>query len=180
MRMYNFAAAGQQESIVFGAAKPGYASQEIRAWIDFMRAKNVRRVCCLLSAMELAPYSVPLLHLYSQTFGKSQVCWNPIQDFQLASLDALTQTILPFLNAANDQNERVVVHCAAGIGRTGHVLSAWLVQGRDYDNAAALQSVIAMGRDPYEAVSASAIPSPHHRQTVQDLEALLDGCRLLQ
>jgi len=178
MMLHNFAAAAAQEEIVFGAARPGYSSQAMQAWVEFMQNQDIQRVCCLLPEAELAPYAVPLLNFYHQTFGQHRVCWSPIADFQLASLEALTQMILPFLHAADQQHEKVVVHCAAGIGRTGHVLAAWLVQGRSYSNAAALQAVIQMGRNPYEAVATSTgAIAPKHRRSVQDLEALLDGCR---
>jgi len=37
---------------------------------------------------------------------------------------------------ADKQGAKVVVHCSGGIGRTGHVLAAWLVSGRDYQTYA--------------------------------------------
>ncbi|WP_236738912.1 protein-tyrosine phosphatase family protein [Chroogloeocystis siderophila] len=46
----------------------------------------------------------------------------------------MTQKILPFVRTANKQDEKVVVHCAGGVGRTGHVLAAWLVSGRGFSN----------------------------------------------
>ncbi|MEK0178332.1 hypothetical protein [Microcoleus anatoxicus] len=48
-------------------------------------------------------------------------------DFELVDRDILLDRILPFLASANSRGERVVFHCAGGIGRTGQVLAAWLV-----------------------------------------------------
>lgn len=178
MRLHNFAAAAAQEVMVFGAARPGYSRSAMQAWIEFMQGQDIRRLCCLLSQEELTPYAVPLLHFYNRTFGQHQVCWSPIPDLQLASLEAISQTILPFVHSANQQRAKVVVHCAAGIGRTGHVLAAWLVHGRGYSNAEALQAVMKMGRNPYEAVAvATGAIATQHLRSVQELEALLDACR---
>jgi hypothetical protein len=39
--MYRFAAACQDEPIVFGAARPGYFNQQVWQWIEFMQAQNI-------------------------------------------------------------------------------------------------------------------------------------------
>jgi len=62
--------------------------------------------------------------------------------------------LFPFLDDAVANDERVVVHCLAGIGRTGHVLAAWLVHGRDYDPVDAIETVEEMGRSPAAAEEA--------------------------
>ena len=58
--------------------------------------------------------------------------------------------ILPFLDDANRANERTVVHCSAGMGRTGHILALWLVHGRDYSLDKAIKTVEQQGRTPLE------------------------------
>jgi protein-tyrosine phosphatase len=66
------------------------------------------------------------------------------------------ETILPFLREADAHNERVVVHCSAGCGRTGHVLALWLVTDRDYTLSEAIETVETVeqtDRQPKEAAS---------------------------
>jgi len=128
-----------------------------------MQSQQVARVVCLLPQRQLAGYN-HLLEAYKQSFGTSNVCWSPIQDFKLADASALTQDILPFLAAADQHQERVVVHCSGGVGRTGHILAAWLVSFRGMSNEQAIQAVQQTGRNPRE----SGDPG---------LEQLLDRCR---
>jgi protein-tyrosine phosphatase len=84
--------------------------------------------------------------------------------FKLADATALIDVILPFLAATDQHQERVVVHCSGGVGRTGHVLAAWLVSFRGMSNEQAIQAVRQTGRNPRE----SGDPR---------LDALLDRCR---
>jgi protein-tyrosine phosphatase len=66
--------------------------------------------------------------------------------------------------------ERVVVHCWGGNGRTGHVLSAWLVAARGLSPLEAIEAVEATGRLPREAILAS-------NAVLEELIALLTSCR---
>ncbi|ABA21162.1 dual specificity protein phosphatase [Trichormus variabilis ATCC 29413] len=176
--MYKFAPACEQETIVFGAARPGYSDQEVYNWIEFMRQQNIKRVCCLLSNEQLAGYS-HLLSTYQQEFGNQQVCWAAIADFHLADLATLTEKILPFLIEADKLKERVVVHCSGGIGRTGHVLAAWLVCGRGFANQDAIAAVKCTGRNPHEAVIAAVFQGKNPLTVAKELDFLLNNCRIL-
>ena len=174
--MYKFAAAWENEPIVFGAAKPGQPNPRVRDWIEFMKRFGIKRVCCLLSARQLARYS-DLLGTYQQEFGMNHVCWAPIEDFHLADTETLTKKILPFLAQADIQGEKVVVHCSGGIGRTGHVLAVWLVSGRGLSNLAAIAAVRKTGRNPYEAAIAAVMRGRNPWKAFRDLDALLNDCR---
>jgi protein-tyrosine phosphatase len=122
----------------------------VDAWLAFMSAHGIRRVVCLLSDDQLAAYT-DLLSRYRAHFGAQRVRHAPIPEFSLADRATLVTVILPFLAAADQQGEPVVVHCSAGIGRTGHVLAAWLVAGRGYTNADAIAAVARGGRDARES-----------------------------
>ena len=176
-KMYKFAAAWENEPIVFGASRPGYFNKQADDWVEFMKRQGIQRVCCLLSDNQLAHYS-DLLGTYQQEFGNHQVCWAPIEDFHLSDLETLTRKILPFLAEADKQAEKVVVHCSGGIGRTGHVLAAWLVSGRELSNKAAIAAVMRTGRNPYEAAIAAAMGGRNPLKAVGDLHRLLNECRL--
>jgi protein-tyrosine phosphatase len=174
--MYKFASADENELIVYGAAKPKYSESEVYHWIEFMKGQGIQRVCCLLEHNQLVPYS-DLLATYRREFGKDNVCWAPIPDFKLADLETLVGVILPFLKIAVQQNQKVVVHCGGGIGRTGHVLAAWLVNSRGMSNQDAIKAVKKTGRNPYEAVIAAPLQGQNPWKIIRKLNVLLDNCR---
>ncbi len=180
--MYKFAAASADELIVFGSARPGYTDEQVRQWIEFMidwakptlRERDIQRVCCLLTRNQLDRYS-NLLGDYRQAFGMSQVCWAPIEDFSLATPEIMIDRILPFLATADQQQEKVVVHCSGGIGRTGHILAAWLVAGRGFDRESAISAVQQTGRNPYEAVIAAPFKGRNPWRVAVELKTLLSS-----
>ena len=143
MNYYNFGPASIEDSIVYGACGPG---NEVEEWISFMQRHGVERVCCL--QMERPE----LVTIYEKELGKDNVRDAPIQDFHICSLSTLKNTILPFLQDSYVRGKRVVVHCAGGNGRTGHVLAAWLVFHADLVPAQAIITVEQMGRNPREAI----------------------------
>jgi protein-tyrosine phosphatase len=177
--MYNFAPASKRESIVFGAARPGYDEAEVSRWMEFMQTQGIQRVCCLLSKSQLANYD-HLLDRYRQSFGIEQVCWAPIEDFHIADPELLMQTVLPFLAVSDQTQAPIVVHCAGGIGRTGQVLTAWLIAGRGFSRQAAIDAVRQTGRNPYEAVMAAPFQLRNPWKVSAELDRLLDGCHLFK
>lgn len=166
-----FCAATDGEQIVFGARRPGFpftrvSGEALNNWLAFMRQQAIRQIVCLLPPQQLAYYADDLLGTYRGYFGAQNVCWAPIEDFRLADPDLLTHHILPFLIQADHQQERVLVHCSGGVGRTGHVLAAWLVVKHELSNAQAIEAVRRTGRNARE----SRAPG---------LDNLLDECRRL-
>jgi protein-tyrosine phosphatase len=168
---YRFNTASRDERIVFGAERPGYPDKspsinQISDWIRFMKKHGITRVCCLLSHPQLATYPHDPLEIYRRRFGPDNLCWAPIEDYSLADSATLYGKILPFLTESDHKNKRVVVHCSGGIGRTGHVLAAWLVHARHYEINQALKEVKIRERNPFEAVESG-------NATREDLLALL-------
>jgi len=165
---HGFAAASEQEHFIFGARRPGFpsspvSSMQLQRWIAFMQAQGITRVLCLLSPHQLAAYN-DLLGTYRQVFGKDNVLWVPIADFHLAEEVQLIDQIVPFLAEGEQRQEKTVVHCSAGIGRTGHVLAAWLVSYRGMSNEEAITAVKRQGRNACESGD-------------KGLDRLLDRCR---
>jgi protein-tyrosine phosphatase len=171
---FGFAAASSDESIVYGAKRPGFncanvTAAEVSEWLGFMSEQGIGRVVCLLPEEQLRYYAnVPggLLGAYAAAFGPGKVVHQPVADFTIC--DRRTWSgIIQALRASDAAGEKVVVHCSGGIGRTGHVLAAWLVHGRGYSAAGAIEAVRQTGRNPREAVDAGLAPEA-------DLIALLD------
>lgn len=163
-----FTAASEREPFIFGARRPGFpfsrvSSQFVHSWIAFMQAQGITRVLCLLPPRQLDAYDA-LLGTYRQSFGEHHVLWVPIADFQLAEEVQLIGQILPFLAEADQQQEKAVVHCSGGVGRTGHVLAAWLVSCRGMSNEEAIAAVKRQGRNARESRN-------------KRLDTLLDRCR---
>jgi len=172
--MYKFAAAAENEQIVFGSARPEYTDERVCEWIEFMQNRDIQRICCLLTQKQLTYYS-DLLDNYRQVFGIERVCWAPIEDFSLATPEILVDRILPFLAIADRQNEKVVVHCSGGIGRTGHILVAWLLTGRGCSSKSAILAVQKTGRNPYEAIIAAPFIGRNPWKVAAELKTLLSS-----
>lgn len=150
-----FGPAAPDEPVVHGACRPGDGpsgtpNEAVDGWLSFVRGRGIERVCCLLERRQLARYD-DLLGTYEAAFGPDAVRHAPIPDHRFVDRATLEEDILPFLRGADRSGEPVVVHCWAGIGRTGHVLALWLARERGYDLGDAVATVRRTGRDPLEA-----------------------------
>ena len=152
---FNFSPASVTETLVFGACRPGYpaksvARREVDEWVAFMKSQAIKRVVCLLSRSQLRHYD-DLLGTHRAAFGQGQVCWAPVEDYSLPDPSLLTETILPFLRQSLSAEEPPVVHCSAGVGRTGFVLAAYLVGFQGFSNHGAIRAVAKGRRDACES-----------------------------
>lgn len=177
---YNFGPAAPNEKIAFGASMAGLINPSpipdeiVTMWLQAMRKHGIQRVCCLLPTTQLSNYQSNLLNQYADFFDASNVCYAPIPDFHLSDPHTLLEIILPFLEFSDQSGKPTVVHCAGGIGRTGHILAAWLVYGRKYTpiNALAAVTSTAATRNPYEAIHFG-------NATLEQLKTLLDAAAKL-
>ena len=149
------ATAAPEEEHVHGACGPGWdpAARTVDGWVEFMRAEGIERVCCLLSDAQVAEYD-GLLDDYRATFGEANVSHVPVADHTLMAEATLANEVIPFLERAVDDAAPVVVHCRAGIDRTGQTLAGWLVHAHGYPPTAAVETVSARHRRPDDAVRA--------------------------
>ena len=175
--MYKFAPAELQESTVFGAARPKYRQRSVEQWIEFMQSQKIQRICCLLEPDCLSHYPIDLLETYKQKFGRKNVLWQPIADFQLPHSSVLIEQILPFLICSEENQQKVIVHCSGGIGRTGIVLASWLVTRRGFSNQEAIFAVKQNRRHPHEAIIAAVFKLQNPYRVQQQLKCLLNDCR---
>lgn len=157
----NFAPAAPSEETVYGACRPchpGYVPVDdtVESWIQFIDTQGIDRVCCLLDDQQLALYN-DLLARYRKEFAVDNVCHTPIADFSTVSPAMFDKQILPFLDDAEAEGQKVVVHCSAGSGRTGHILTLWLHLRRGFGLKKAIRTVEKTGRNPLEAASVSEL-----------------------
>jgi protein-tyrosine phosphatase len=176
---YGFGPACRDERWVFGAQRPGYRKagltrSDVDTYIAFLRERGVKRVVCLLDQNQLCHYDfLPngLIEHYHDAFGEERVRHAPVADYHLCPRKRLIDEILPFLGASAQTQEKALVHCSGGSGRTGHVLAAWLAYSRGLEAQQAIRRVEAEGRNPREAVECG-------RATTQELFDLLAAARV--
>ncbi|GEP40909.1 hypothetical protein BGE01nite_02000 [Brevifollis gellanilyticus] len=115
-----------------------------------MEGQGIGRVVCLLEGEQIRYYD-GLLKCYRDCFGADNVLHAPVADYTLPSADLLVGKVLPFLKQSITDGRKTVVHCSAGVGRTGFVLLAFLVVLRGLQPADAIRHLRAAGRDPGES-----------------------------
>jgi len=145
---FNFLAASERDSVVFGAERPGQAKPNPEApstprgpqvpsiivdqWSAHMRSKGIKRVVCVLNESELGFYEGSMINCLRRHFDGENEGGGP-----RSSESSKVQHIIPhaetamsdistFLNDSVEKNEPVVVFCSTGQARTGMILAYWL------------------------------------------------------
>lgn len=167
-----FESAAPDGAYVYGACAPGrdqLTCSTVEDWIEVMQSQGIKRVLCLLSESQLRQFN-NLLDQYQSAFGTDRVFHVPVTDHTLMDRSTLHEEIIPILEVAVNADEPIVVHCLAGIGRTGQALAGWLVAQHGYSPTEAITTVKRRGRQPDDAVRAG-------RATHEELQTLLQSVK---
>ena len=147
----NFGAVSKGREDVYGCGRPTGIGNT-KKWIDEVKKKNISRIVVLCEPKDYFYF----IEKFEDEFGQKNVLRATVEDYHLCDKELLNETIIPFINDSIEQKEKVVVHCNAGSGRTGHVLAAWLYSNdHTLDESEAIRLVSLGGggrRDPSEAV----------------------------
>ncbi len=124
------------------------------SWNGFLaeaRLNGISLVVCLNPLPEVAQMS-PSYH-QAIAEGSLPFAWQhlPMRDFGLGADPTAFRHGVEQLTDSLRQGAQVLLHCAAGIGRTGTV-AACVLKSLGHDRAAALAAVRAAGGNPQSAV----------------------------
>lgn len=115
--------------MLFTAERPGsdregqgaiIPAETVMKWASFMKDKNIKHILMLLDDNELQDYPEPgLVKLYEN--AGFEVHHEPLL------VPGAPNRIFDIIQQAESNGERVVAHCTHGMGRSGRVSAAWLV-----------------------------------------------------
>jgi protein-tyrosine phosphatase len=127
---YNFGPASGRDEIVFTCERPGGdtkgamipTTSQVSKWMAFMSTKQISHVIILLEEPELKAYEPPGLIPAYQDAGMI------VHHIPYSSPNAATRILEILEEVSQKNNKKAVAHCTHGMGRSGRVAAAWLVQ----------------------------------------------------
>ena len=102
-----------------------------------------------------------------------RVLHSSVKDFNPPGLEQLNE-IVDWISKEIDSGGKVVVHCYAGIGRTGTVLIAYLIKN-GMDSLSASKKVLSVGAFPQTAEQENIVDE-YYRYTLETLRDEEAGC----
>lgn len=145
---YNFGPASGRDEIVFTCERPGGdtkgamipTTSEVSKWMAFMSTKHISHVIILLEEPELAAYEPPGLIPAYLDAGMI------VHHIPYSSPNASTRILEILEEVSQNNKKRAVAHCTHGMGRSGRVAAAWLVQKYHLTPLAAVEEALEAAR----------------------------------
>jgi atypical dual specificity phosphatase len=141
------------DGVLAGMERPGTFSR-LREDLEFLKDHNIAAIVSLTEC--------PLERVYLEEFG-FRYLHLPIPDFTPPSIEQIDMFI-EFAKSVEAQRAGTVVHCGAGMGRTGTMLAC---------------AFVARGFSPDTAIDKVRETRPHSIETLDQEQCIIDYADLL-
>ncbi|MBS1258453.1 MAG: hypothetical protein MAG551_01512 [Candidatus Scalindua arabica] len=138
------------EGEIAGMAKPASSVYDF----EFLKENGFEAIVSLTE--------FPLDESLIEEFGFS-IKHIPVRDFEAPTLEQI-KNFIAFAEKARSEGKKLVVHCDAGIGRTGTVLACYLVS-KGYNAAKAIEEVRVKRPGSVETIEQEALVMKYEDQS---------------